>query len=218
MNKATQMKLLSRAVSGVVLQGRPARKAGSSTDQGTCQYRMNAAQFPAYDVLKCAAGQLISDAEYSETFEGDGITRPVMIAIYNSHPDLFDQSFPFDMSTKATNFFGALQRCHDDAPRDEGFIPTFLARTAELARRINAGEFETRINDLLERDYVLDLYDEVLAVAMDSPLGHELHAFLNTVKPLLAETCEDAMEELVLYIRKQTSAMWHAWMLENGKI
>ena len=173
MKAATQLRYLSLAVAGVLTQGVRAVNV-----DGNCKYRTYGGADGAR--LACALGQLIADEEYSEDLEGQGIEREVLMAIYNSQPDLVAAEGDYDFSEPTRDFFRKLQDCHDECSIRASFAPDFMKKAAALAERVAKGEFQDSIENHLPKKYGWDFPDRVLKAQAETGYGKRILEICNT--------------------------------------
>lgn len=98
LNEASEQQVFDQVVNGLLSQG-----AKSSDVNGACRYR---AVREDGRVLKCAAGWLIADDEYTSEMDDDNPTG-------TSWEDLFQRDM---VPAKHLNFIYNLQKIHDNHP------------------------------------------------------------------------------------------------------
>lgn len=114
--------LFTRAVLGVIAQGKP------SMGTSTCAYR------GAGDT-KCAVGFLIEDDFLPPDLNEDaGLAdnEEIWEAVLASNPDLAPQLGP-----EARRMLEKLQNAHDNAALDTPFVATFIRRARKIADEYN---------------------------------------------------------------------------------
>jgi hypothetical protein len=110
----TVQETFDTVITAIVKQGKPSMIIDDSNNMA-CRYR-------GPDGLKCAAGHLIPDDEYSLKMEGCSVSSTVTAKILTKN----GHNIPV---------VSELQRCHDDNADNEDFVSVFLRDCREVAER-----------------------------------------------------------------------------------
>lgn len=108
----TVQETFDTVVTAVVKQGKPSM-IKDDDNLPACQYR-------GPDGLKCAAGHLIPDGEYSFKMEGSSVSSTITANVLTKNGHNIE-------------IVKELQRCHDDNAESVNFVSDFLKDCRELA-------------------------------------------------------------------------------------